>query len=56
MVYVIGIIIVIALVLFVPPIVLILGGIILLFIPGLEIVEITAIVLGAIKLFVSKGS
>ena len=54
MLYVVAIIALILLALFVPPIVLIIGGIILLFVPGFEIVEIVAVIAGGIKLFLSK--
>ncbi len=53
MLYVIAIIALI--ILFVPPIILIIGGIILLFVPGFEIVEIVAIIVGFIKLILSRN-
>ncbi len=53
MLYVIGIIALIMLVLFVPPIILIIGGILLLFVPGFEIIEIAVVIVGVIKLMAS---
>lgn len=49
--YIIGIGVLILTILFVPPIILIIGGVILLFVPGLEILEILAVIIGVIKLY-----
>lgn len=54
MLYVIAIITLIILVLFVPQIILVIGGIILLFVPSFEIVEIAAVIVGLIKLIISR--
>ena len=54
MIYIVAIVALILLVLFVPPIVLIIGGIVLLIVPGFEIVEIAAVIVGALKLFLAN--
>lgn len=51
---IIAIVAIVGLILLVPPIFLVIGGVVFLFVPGLEIFEIIVIVLGIVKLLLAK--